>query len=48
MSQPHLKVVKFERPNRRGNVKYAWTEHQCSECSRTLHDTARFCVECGA
>lgn len=39
---PRLIAVQFRRHGSR------WTEYECSECSHSLHRTAKFCLGCGA
>lgn len=45
---PHLIIEEFRRKNKRSMGYTEWNDTVCSECHQSLHETARFCVHCGA
>jgi hypothetical protein len=45
---PHLVKEEYRRKNKRAMGYMEWSETVCSECHLRLHETAKFCVHCGA
>jgi len=45
---PHLIVESFRRKNKMAMGYHDWSDTVCSECHQRLHETAKFCVHCGA